>query len=147
MTASNIERFDEITGQLLGALYEKFPMPRNLFINDFVADGYSYSETTCADVPNANGQFFFACIDWLSEAGYLRFKERNHYHGYIDAVLTAQGLAVLKVIPQSLQSGPSLGEQLVDASKGGAKEVVRGLVGETLSLGARIISTHLGLPG
>ncbi|MOA26170.1 hypothetical protein D3C78_1469440 [compost metagenome] len=61
--------------------------------------------------------------------------------------LTAKGLEVLKATPASLQTGPSLGEQLVDASKSGTKELVRGAVGEALSLGARLFSNHLGLPG
>lgn len=147
MTTSNIQRFDEITGQVLGALYENFPLPRDLRIADFVADGYRLDEGLQKDVPNEDGLFFFACIDWLSEAGYLRFKNKNRHHGYSDGVLTAKGLEVLKAVPASLKNGPSLGAQLVDASKTGTKSMLGSLAGEVLSVGSRLITSHLGLPG
>lgn len=150
MTTSNIERFDEITGQLLSKLYENFPVPCRLLIQDFVADGYEMIERLAKmEIPNAKGDFFLASVDWLASAGYLQFHEKILESGncrYQGAVLTAKGLETLKAIPESLQSGPTLGEKLIDASKGSAKEVVRGLVGEILSLGTRIASGHFGLP-
>lgn len=146
MTTSNIEQFDEITGQLLGKLYENFPVPCRLLIKDFVADGYAMNEHLGVEVPNDKGDFFLSSVDWLANAGYLQFHEKIHNFGYQGAVLTAKGLETLKATPESLQSGQTLGEKLVDASKGGAKEVMRGLVGEILSLGTRIASGHFGLP-
>ncbi len=44
MTASNIERFDEITGLVLGKLYENFPVPIYLLVKNFVDDGYKMNE-------------------------------------------------------------------------------------------------------
>jgi hypothetical protein len=146
MAASNIEQFDEITGQVLGALYETFPVPRRLFITDFVLDGFSMSEQLGMPVPNAAGSFFLASVDWLAGAGYLTHRGHAQGTGFLDSVLTAKGLEVLKATPASLQTGPSLGEKLVDASKGGAKEVLRGVVGEVLSLGSRLATGQLGIP-
>lgn len=146
MTASNIERFDEITGQVLGALYEQFPVPRRLFIKDFVQDGYTMDDQLGMEIPNDTGDFVLASIAWLADAGYLRYYEEVHGMGFLASVLTAKGLEVLKATPASLQVGPSLGEKLVDASKGGTKEVLRGVVGEVLSMGARLASGQFGIP-
>lgn len=140
MTSSNIQRFDEVTGQLLSALYESFPLPRSLLIEDFPVEGNSSDKDT-------NGRFFLACVDWLSNADYLRTNGRDPRRGYTDVVLTAKGLEVLKAVPERLQTSLSLGETLVSVSKEGTKEVLRGVVSEVLSLGARLVTTHLGLPG
>jgi hypothetical protein len=146
LTASNIERFDEVTGRVLGALYESFPVSRSLLIEHFVPDGYLCSAAVDANSPNDNGRFFIASVDWLSNAGFISVNGRDPRSGFGDCVLTAKGLEVLKALPASLQSGPTLGEKLIDASKGGIKEVLRGVTSEVLSLGVRIVSKSYGLP-
>ncbi|MEW5750360.1 hypothetical protein [Pseudomonas lactis] len=147
MTASNIKQFDEITGQVLGALYERFPVPYFLSLENFVADGYSYDEAMGGDAPNEQGTFFFSCVDWLAASGYLSFKDKNHHYGYHDAFLTEKGLEALKATPDSLKTGPSFGEQLVSAGKSGTKSLVASIAGQVLSVGTRIVTNHLGLPG
>lgn len=147
MTISNIQQFDEITGQVLGALYENFPVPRPLLIKQFIEDGYSFNEHMAGDIANEKGQFFIACIEWLSEAGYLCFKDRSYGNGVLDAVLTAKGLEALKALPASLATGPSLGDQLVDATKSGTKSILGSLAGEVLSVGSRLVTAHFGVPG
>lgn len=147
MTTSNIKRFDELTGQILGVLYEQFPVPHFLALGKLVPDGYSYDESCGGDAPNEQGLFFFACIDWLAESGYLRFRDKNHHYGYHDAVLTAKGLEVLKATPESLSTEATLGDQLIDATKSGAKGMLGKVAEQALSLGVRIATNHLGLPG
>ncbi|EKT4469995.1 hypothetical protein QEM11_000803 [Pseudomonas putida] len=147
MTTSNIQQFDEFTGQVLGALYEVFPVPRPLLIKQFIEDGYTFDDHIGADIANQQGEFFLACIYWLGEAGYLRFKDRAHGFGVTEAVLTAKGLEALKAVPTSLGGGPSLGDQLVDATKSGTKSVLGSLAGEVLSVGSRLVTAHFGLPG
>jgi hypothetical protein len=146
MTTSNIQKFDEITGQVFGALYEDFPVARYLLIKEFLEDGFSYNEQLGDEFPNQNGDFFFACVEWLADAGYLRFREKMHQAGFEGAVLTSKGLEALKAVPASLSAGPSLGEQLVDATKSGTKSILGSLAGEVLSIGSRIVTNHLGLP-
>ncbi|WP_409261164.1 hypothetical protein [Pseudomonas putida] len=147
MTTSNIQQFDEITGQVLGALYENFPVPRHLLITQFIKDGYTFDEQMAADMANERGEFFIACIEWLSDAGYLCFKDRSYGNGVMNAVLTAKGLEALKAIPASLTAGPSLGDQLVDATKSGTKNILGSLAGEVLSVGSRLVTAHFGIPG
>ncbi|HEN8734257.1 hypothetical protein D3C76_1171470 [compost metagenome] len=147
MTTSNIQKFDEITGQVFGALYENFPVAKYLLIKDFLDDGFSYDENAQGDFPNKNGEFFFACVEWLAGAGYLRFDEKMHYSGFAGAVLTAKGLEALKAVPTSLNKGASLGDQLVEATQSGTKTILGKLSGEVISVGTRIFATHLGLPG
>lgn len=151
MTTSNIKLFNELTGRVLGALYEGFPVPRQLFIKNFIDGGYSEDPHLGAEVPNDKGTFFLACVDWLADAGYLRFGEKNHHFGFMDAVLTAKGLEVLKASPESLKTDQSLGDQLVDASKevakDTAKEVLRGTAGQVLAIGARFLATPFGFSG
>ncbi|CAN2975974.1 DUF2513 domain-containing protein [Pseudomonas sp. PM2] len=132
MTTSNIKRFDELTGQLFGVLYESFPLPRNLEFEHFPAE---------------DKKFFVASVDWLSRAGYLSFMFLYPNQGYTEVVLTSKGLEVLKALPESLKSGPSLGDQLVDASKTGAKSLLGDIAGQALSIGVKIATSHLGLPG
>lgn len=147
MTTSNIKRFDELTGQIFGVLYESFPVLRPLLLKDLIPDGYSFDEFFGQDIPNEHGEFLFACVDWLAESGYLRFKEKVHAIGYAECVLTSKGLEVLKAIPDSLSTESSLGEQLVDASKAGAKSLIGDLAGQALSIGVKFATNHFGLPG
>lgn len=147
MTASNIQKFDEITGQVFGALYENFPVARDLLIKDFLDDGFSYDKAAEGDFPNENGEFFFSSVEWLAAAGYLRVESKLHYSGFAGVVLTAKGLEALKAIPSSLNKGASLGDQLVEATQNGTKSILGKLSGEVISVGTRIFATHLGLPG
>lgn len=147
MTASNIKKFDELTGQILGVLYESFPVPRVLLLNDLIPDGMSFDERIGFDVPNDDGEFLFASIEWLAQSGYLRYKQKIQSTGYTECVLTGKGLEVLKATPDSLSTESSLGEQLVDASKTGAKSLIGDLAGQALSIGVKFATNHLGLPG
>ncbi|MCO7612870.1 hypothetical protein NJH83_21810 [Pseudomonas chlororaphis] len=147
MTTSNIKQFDEFTGLILGALYECFPVPRNLTVTKLIPDASYFNEAYGAEIPNAKGEFLFACIDWLAESGYLRFSDKTYNVGYLDAVLTAKGLEVLKAVPDSLSTGPTLGDQLVDATKSGAKSLLGDIAGQALSIGVKFATNHFGLPG
>jgi hypothetical protein len=141
MTTSNIERFDEITGRLLGALYENFPVPRSLLIEHFVTDGYSYCAAVDADSPNDKGSFFIACVDWLDKAGFINTNGRDPRRGFGDCVLTAKGLEILKAVPKSLDGSQSIGEQLVEATKSGMSDQVRDLTNNLLKRGYALAAT------
>ncbi|UVK85233.1 hypothetical protein LOY46_11315 [Pseudomonas sichuanensis] len=145
MTTNNIELFDVLTGRVFAELYQHFPVAehleswsyRDLFTGTPIQDGWLAKEDAI---------FFQSTVEWLGSAGYIEHGNSLNNGDVQFCVLTAKGLEVLKAFPMSLQSGPTLGDKLVDASKGGAKEVLRGVASEALSLGARMLTTHLGLP-
>ncbi|OHW40176.1 hypothetical protein [Pseudomonas sp. 06C 126] len=144
MTASNIERFDELTGQIFGKLYTSFPIPTHLQSRHFIADSI-LSKPSPQDPERVQAvKMFYATARWLATSGYISFSETRD--GIEEAVLTAKGLEVLKATPSSLESGPSIGERLAATGKEGGKEIFNGLVGEALGLGARLFAPLIGLP-
>lgn len=142
MTTSNIERFDEITGKVLGALYQQFPVPVNLSAAKFVEPATRYCEIIGGEVPSKDAEFFNACVRWLADAGYLRLNQDAHFYGVVESVvLTAKGLETLKAVPKSLDGAHSIGEQLVEAAKSGMAEQVRDLTNNFLKRGYALAAT------
>jgi hypothetical protein len=146
MKADNIKRFNQLAGSIFSDLYKSFPVPTDLELETYVADSTSYDEHLQMDVPNDGGEFFYACIDWLADAGYLRYAAKYTSEGFAGCVLTTKGLEVLKAVPDSIKAGESLGDQLVEASKSGAKSALGDIAGQAISAGVRIVSSHFGLP-
>lgn len=144
MAVSNIEKFDDITGKIFAALYQSFPIPQYLMAEDFVDEAMRFSEQHGMEVSTPEAEFFIATAVWLIEAGYLKGTPYP-YLRIEDAVLTAKGLEVLKAVPDSVSSKTSIGEQLANTAKEEGREAFRGLVGQALGIGARIISPVLGL--
>ncbi|UVJ45531.1 hypothetical protein NVV94_08235 [Pseudomonas sp. LS1212] len=144
MAVSNIEMFDDITGKIFAALYQSFPIPKYLMAESFVDVAMEFDERHGMELPSSNAEFFIATAQWLIDAGYMA----GSTHGFIrveDAVLTAKGLEALKAIPDSVSSKASIGEQLANTAKEEGREAFRGLVGQALGIGARIISPVFGL--
>ncbi len=144
MAVSNIEMFDEITGKIFATLYQSFPMPKYLGVADFVEIPMEYSERQGMDVPTSEAEFFTATAQWLINAGYITGEPYPSMY-VSDAILTAKGLEVLKAIPDSVSAKASIGELLATTAKQEGKEVFRGLVGQALGIGARLISPMVGL--
>jgi hypothetical protein len=142
MTKSNIELFDEYTGQVFAELYASFPMPCLVSAIHLAPELPEDGEIDYEAHANES-KFIEATIYWLRDAGYI--SGRVISLGLMDAVLTSKGLEVLKATPSSLANGPSLGDQIKEAAKEGGKETMRGLVTEALSIGARLVSPLVGL--
>ncbi|BFN28461.1 hypothetical protein PSCT_01883 [Pseudomonas sp. SCT] len=139
MAVSNIERFDELTGQVLAALYADFPMPIRLSPDKFVAEWWVTNEHIGAPVASRDTKFFTATVSWLAEAGYLRYEalDPTQLHGFANTVLTAKGLELLKAIPDSL--GGSFGERLGEVAATEGREGLRALVSQVLSAGVNLM--------
>lgn len=144
MALSNIERFDEITGEVFAKLYLNFPVPCLLRVADYVANATVFNEHLSTDVPSKEAEFFFSCIRWLESAGYIAAKAENEFF-VAEVVLTSKGLEVLRAMPSSLQGKASIGERLGDTAAKGGKEIARMLVSEALALGTRIVGQQVGL--
>ena len=144
MASSNIELFDEFAGKIFGQLYERFPVPKDLHIEDFFPTISKEGGDAAASEISHKRTVFYATTVWLQSAGYTTSAdERSSFSNQV--VLTAKGLEVLKATPRSLTIGPSIGEQLAEATKEGGKEIMRGLVSEALGIGARLFNPLVGL--
>jgi hypothetical protein len=144
MALSNIELFDEFAGKIFGQLYESFPVPKELISEEFVPNTYGKDGDAGVTLFFRKQKVFFSTIAWLQSAGYTSSPDERS--GFTkDVVLTAKGLEVLKAIPDSLKSGPTIGEQLAEATKEEGKEQVKLLVKEALSLGVKLIGPIIGI--
>lgn len=139
MPSSNIKRFNQLVGGIFSDLYKSFPVPVELMFDDYTEEK--------SGVQDLDLDFFYASINWLSDAGYLTFKATYLSEGFAGCVLTTKGLETLKAVPGSITTAASLGDQLVEASKNGAKGLLADIAGQAISVGVRIASSHLGLPG
>jgi len=131
MTASNIERFDEIVGKAFARLYGAFPLPVPLLV------GIAVAEDNITDPMSGRltdeAEFCIACLYWLRDAGYLSGEPDTF--GLQGAVLTAKGLETLKAVPDSLNAKTPLGERIVQAVKTESGHAVRSLVSQALGIG------------
>ncbi|MCG9095313.1 hypothetical protein [Laribacter hongkongensis] len=140
MPSSNIERFDEITAQLFSTLYQSFPVPIVLAAGKFVSPATQYHKAIGSDAPSEEAKFWVACVIWLQEAGYIRYKSHHHQSAcFLEAVLSPKGLEVLKSIPDSLSGKDTIGDQLVDAARTGATDLLKEGVKTALAKGAMLM--------
>ncbi|EJM81312.1 hypothetical protein PMI34_05217 [Pseudomonas sp. GM74] len=134
MPAPNIERFNILVGSIFAKLYESFPVPIELsaiefadqLVSDDCAKEWSQRDSTV--------RFFGSTVDWLSDHGYLKRGVVFSNSTILDCVLTARTLELLNAMPSSLENkGPSLGDQLVKATKEGMSGKVKELASDFLS--------------
>lgn len=133
-----------MVGKVFAELYLSFPLPHVLQAETFMESTTRRHDTYEMDLPSDDAEFFIATVEWLIQSGFI-YGEPRYYTHVEKAVLTAKGLEVLHAIPNSLDTGPSLGARMADAAKAGGKETLRGLVTEALSLGAKLVSPLVGL--
>jgi len=137
--ATNMERFDLLTGAVFAQLYESFPEP-------VLLDPYNYLKQIAPEDQDIDTQrelrsgaveFFGYTIDWLAQTGYLTHSTpiRRDFSIYEKCVLTAKGLEVLKALPDSI-TGKTLGSQLQEAAKAGLIDSMKSLTGKALGMGA-----------
>lgn len=144
MSVSNIDKFNDLTGRVLGKLYLTFPIPSNLAAEQFVESAVEWNEERKMDLPSKDAEFFIATAGWLIGAGYINGGVCPHTH-VSDAVLTAKGLDILNATPRSLTHTHSLREQLAEIARDSSKESFKGLLAEELITGAKFIAPAVGL--
>lgn len=133
---NNIQKFDEITGEIFSQLYLSFPKPKSIGYLDLVG-------LTEDDIDEFGGmpeeaEFCRDVASWLVEAGYIWCESENQLH-LTWARLTPKALEVLKMAPQSLTGNEPLGQRIAGAAKDGSKELLKNLVGVALSEGTKIL--------
>lgn len=141
MASSNIERFDQLVGEVFASLYDSFPVSKKLHAADFARaiEGSSDTDDEMRDRVLEIDDFFEASISWLRQSGYIYFDgQESCPTAFYGCVLTAKTLAVLKKEPSSLAAGTSLGSALKKATRDGVSATIKTLTSEALERGARL---------
>lgn len=105
LAVTNIDQFNQITGQVLAELYEVFPRKITL------------SAKELGEGSDTDFHFAYDSISWLQEHGYFDVAVKNTTGDFHGSVLTPKGLAVLNAVPDSLEAKESYGDLLVNAAK------------------------------
>lgn len=151
MAKTNIERFDEMSADILAFLYDNFPIHKSVSpeIVGLRVIKYSEYDTTTGQREIISGevdpetQFFYSTLEWLVESGFTSIKpSSNSKRKY---VLTAYGLQALKHAPKPSLGAETLGEKLSAATKAGTKTVASEILNQALSIGAQLITRQSGL--
>lgn len=155
MAASNIDQFNEVTGAIFAHLYQSFPTPADvdsmvigIVTPDFVTtdrvNEIQYGGFNALTLDEQRKvEFLFYTAMWLARAGFIRYESKGKFELHY-VTLTLEGLELLKAIPQSL--GPSLGDQLIEAAKGGVtgklKEITSELISKAVILGVKAATDY-----
>lgn len=150
MAKTNIERFDEISADILAHLYQAFPIPT--FVTPKVA-GLTELEVLSHDHVNETSitrgardpetEFFNASLDWLTKSGFILKKEGHSIHATY--VLTASGLQALKHVPVPSLGSETLGDKLSSAAKNSATGAAREVINQVISIGVQLLAKSNGL--
>lgn len=136
----NIQIFNRVVSIALAELYQAFPNPMDLDPNRIGAAAHSedddYEEVFGTVVETAGNALAF-----LLREGFIA--QSQHFGGFdapgfSSVVLTAKGLHVLGIVPESLE-GPAkpLGSRFADAVEGGQWGIAALAVRELVSLAQR----------
>ena len=133
---TNIELFDRYAAAIFGELYESFPIKTDIDARKISGHAETNEYGAICDSTgrrSKEAEIAYATIEWLADTGYVRAKDKLYPFGYSQCVLTAEGLRLLKAVPDSVQIKTTVGDKLVRLLKEGsiemAKDVVRSLLG------------------
>lgn len=129
-SSSNVEIFNECVGLLFGKLYMAFPKRITVSYNDLTFEMSEENEDRA--VYFEKHSMFSETMHWLEKAGYIWTDKVDEWEAS-NVVLTPKGLEVLKSIPVSI-SNKSIGDELLNAIKSGAKETAKSLISSVVSI-------------
>ncbi|EPB4503246.1 hypothetical protein [Yersinia enterocolitica] len=141
-TPPNIEIFNETVGKTLAFLYENFPQRMSFTVSELTGipvPSLVEEKQTRIEKYRALEMRYYS-IAWLVDTGYISAKPIP-YDEFHDAVLTAKGLEVLKIEPESLKA--PFGDKLIEASKNSAAEVLKSTASSLLTAGATFAIKNL----
>ncbi|EOC0700894.1 hypothetical protein ACIU3Q_004004 [Salmonella enterica subsp. enterica serovar Kokomlemle] len=155
-TSSNDE-FNLLVGKIFAHLFERFPVPSQLYVDMFFDDTHyerlrrlheeSGSEFLF-NIEEANHlhdgklELFIHAVNWLKSEGFIRcaiYSSLGMQSEYTDVELTHRAMQLLNIVPDSLVASAHkksvIGEILSDAMKQGSREL--------LILGVKALFHHL----
>ena len=116
----NIERFDQLCGELFAEMYACFP--------NFVDTRETFSEWVEGDTETKT--FLTHTLNWLESNGLIETRGETLANGAALIRPTMKGMAMLKMTPASLEARKSVGDILLDAIKSGSKSALASIVHE-----------------
>ena len=134
----NIDRFDEYAAVVLARLYEQFPIKTTLDVRRITGHaGVNEFGAICAPDgrESREAEIAWATIEWLADTGYLRASGSNPPAVFAGCVLTAEGLRLLKAVPDSVRAAETGGERIVRLIGEGALDLAKDIVRGLLSVG------------
>lgn len=139
----NIDLFDQYAADVLGRLYESFPVKCQLDVRNITghAETNEYG-AICAPGgrPSKEAEIAYATIEWLVDTGYIRADHRSPGFSFQGCVLSPRGLEVLKSVPESVKVKETIGDKLVRLLREGSIDLAKDAVRAAISAGARMIS-------
>ncbi|HHL0959057.1 TPA: hypothetical protein ACQVH3_003810 [Serratia marcescens] len=138
-TPPNLELFNETVGKTFAFLYENFPVEKSISLEKLFE--LKRLEIGSADfkVAEEKRDICYYSIKWLIDAGYISAEPRP-FSGFASAVLTARGVELLKIRPETLSD--SFGDSLLKLTSagliGGVKSSLSGLTSTILTAGSSI---------
>lgn len=113
---SNMDEFNRMTVIVLGKLYEAFPRPVRVLVEDVIEQPGEKPDE--AAVRNFGGT-----VRFLAAEGFLKY-EADSEEGlfFHETTLTLRGLKILRAVPSILDGEQSIGQTLVEITRGGAAE-------------------------
>ena len=111
-----MDEFNRITVVVLGKLYDAFPQPIRVLVEDVLENP--------TDKPDENTiRNFDATVRFLAAEGFLKYEgESDEGVRFYETSLTMKGLRVLRAIPPVLEEKQSIGQKFVEITKSGTKE-------------------------
>ena len=133
MAASNIEQFDMIAGKTFAALYQAFPMPIDIALEEYTVHGSASEDRGDGiEAMTEEASLIMASWSWLVEADYIDANVQDDI-GLKEAVLSAKGISILKsmALPYTL----TLGYRLTAAIDEGDQDKVRTFASMAIGFG------------
>lgn len=146
MVNKNIERFDEVSAQILSALYETFPQPIHIDPGVIGAMDETPARNDLGGLIYSNewrelAVFVHHTAKWLADEGYLSERPYTNYSKY---TLSAAGLKSMKHVDQPSLGSDTLGEKIKKASSDGARATTSKLVDQFFAISAPLLVKALG---
>lgn len=133
MTTSNIEQFDMIAGKTFAALYQAFPMPIDIALEEYTVHGSASEDRSDGiEAMTEEASLIMASWSWLVEADYIDANVQDDI-GLKEAVLSSKGLSILKSMPSPFTT--PIGERLISAIQENHEYNIKTLASMALSVG------------
>lgn len=127
---SNMDEFNRITVIVLGKLFDAFPQPIRVLVEDVVENAN--------EKPHENTiRNFDATVRFLASEDFLKYEsESDEGVFFSETSLTMKGLRILRAVPSVLEEKQSIGQKIVEITKSGtreaSKEILKAVVNQLM---------------